>query len=669
MTTAPLSIRFRNQTIVQTAQTWPTSNEGWTTRRMFARNDADGLANDVGSAEVFSPGGMVVWPGTTTPANTQPLEIAGHYVRILLESDSGDVFDATSGKFYTPTWHGKIVSRSWKPNQEQTGLDIVYQCAGLLSALNEIQTFHHFEAVDTVSADITLPLTFNAKKKGNRSTDKITVDGPVDVYVFDSTSGIKWTALDVVEYLLALSEYTCPNGPIWTVGGQTSALGFSDDWDVHGMSILEAITRIVNPRQSLGFRCEIVDFQPVVHVISLSKDAIDAGDFTLPASTEQFALDLTDDSEIIDYSIGEDQSATYGKVAIIGGDDLYAMTLVTIGDDAYTIVRDWTDAEATTWATADDDERQTGALAKVYRRFKLNPDWAGGNWDGSYNLLTGKATTSDDLHGTDGFTGELTSGGTALLPGHKFKLTRDIPVPAGYDWDIQDPATADLTKKDMEIQAFVYNPRKTKYQSLADWCERESVQIDIDEDQGAITFGPAGGDPSVAEDIKALFAQGGLLLITIGIKHQMPLMVSWNRPSSEPVAQSRSVVKLRNHMTRRTITAHTAFRVDNGLLKKNAATVELSSDVDDMNSMLALSTPWLRDPEYKISWRQRGLMLLNSGKPGHFYTTAKYRDNVGSDVIVTVNTVVTRRERDYTNGTGVTTVMTKRIAYDISTVF
>ncbi len=673
--TALIAPRFYNQTIVQTAQIWPTDDAGWTTQRMFATSGGDGLANDVGSMSLFHPAGEVVWPGETTPITTLPLDIVGHYVRVCVEDPAGSLVDPTSLKYYSAIWWGKVVARGWKPaSGGQAGLEVNYECAGLLIILDQITPFHHYEmGVGLAKADITLPLAFNAngaKKSGNRSGPTIGVGTPpIATYIFDRRDALHWTARQVVEYLLALAYDTNPGGPTWTLTGQTTALDFVEKWDLAGMTVLESITRLINPRNGIGFRMVMDGFQPTIEVHTLVADDIVAGAYTLPASDLQVDLDLTNDAEIVDFAIKETQVATYGRVAIVGGADVYIMTMCFKGDGSGQFIKDWTDAEADALdlLTEDDDEdqRNAGIYAKVYRRFKLSNAWNGSNHDGSFTLPVARTETFTPpaLHGDNGYSGILEAGGT-IIEGSNFQLLRDLPIPMGYNWDDQDVADVDLNKKPEDPKAFV-KLVDGSWMTLETYCECTSLEIQIDDKTATITLGR-----NAAEYIRDLIAAGDELYFTVAVKHQLPLMVSWNRPSAgEPVEQYRSITRLRPHLTRATIAINTYFRVVSTVIQQRDATVEVDSDVDNLLAALALAVAWYSVPDYEISWVKQGDIGTDYGRPGTLYTSVEYRTGLGTSEIVETQCIVTRRDWDFADEKGSTKITTKRIQIDIETVF
>ncbi len=664
--TAPLATRFRNQTLIQYASVWPTSDPGWISIRAWAEKACDGLANDIGSASFAHPAGNILWPGDTVPIATTPLGIAGKYVRICIEDAAGTIVDATSLKNYTPIWWGKIMGKTFLPNAEKTGLNVGYSCAGLMMILDQIMPFKHYQVGSTGDiADITVPMTFNGKgsqKTGNRSAATYPVGGS-NVFVFaPEDNADQWTALDVLEYLLALAKATNPGGPVWTVAGATAALNYTEKWELSGMSIMEAISRLISPRQGLGFRVVMSGFQPQIFVMSLSATSVVANpDYTLPASVDQVSLDLTDPSEILEFTISEDQTATYGKIAIIGGPDIYAITLMADGDDTGQLIRDWDGADETAYDLLDDADKGQGELAKVYRRFKIPTNWNGQSYNGDLTIPSARLTASSGPHGVDGYTGAVTIGEN--IRGINYRLTRDLPVPAGYDWDTQVVVDADLTKKAQELQCFVL--LGSTWMTLAEYCDgRSSVQIEVDEDNAAVTVGPA----DVADYIRDLFAGGGELYFTLGIKSQLPLMVSWNA-STEPTEQARSIIRERPQMTRKTIGAGTIFRVEAEAAMTRVAETVVADDVDDMLAVLALAVPWYSNPDWQVSWAKRGEIGTAYGNPGTLYTDITYPISVGVTALINTAAIVTRREWDFSDEQGMTRVTTKRIKLDIETVF
>ncbi len=276
---------------------------------------------------------------------------------------------------------------------------------------------------------------------------------------------------------------------------------------------------------------EMVGGQPTIHVMTLVIDPVTTEIFTLPASAEQTTLDLTIPTEIIDFSIKENQSATYDRVAIIGGPDMYVMTLRYIEGGGGQIVRDWDDGEEADYLALPADKSPEGKLKKPFRRFKISSTWNGANHDGSWTLPATRHINSGaiDLYGNGAYDGTLDPGGT-LVQGDTFDIMRDLPLPMGYDWDTVDPVDTLVDRKPEAPRIFVKSAGgewRTIEQLIGLDDEFSRLAIEIDQRTGAITLGEE-VQPYVSD-----LADGDSIYFTICIRHQLPLMDCSRSPPPE----------------------------------------------------------------------------------------------------------------------------------------
>lgn len=654
----------RNRTLVQYALDWPASELGWTTiEGAWSEKSSEGFCNDLGSATVVYPFGSIKRQGSPSVVLSTYLGLCGAYIRIAEEDATGTIVAADGTKF-TAFWVGTAGESDIAPNNAGTGYDERVQCQGILSILDQIVPPVHYGVPSggplNPAADIGSKVTFNMlgnRKTGNRSADKYDFGGGYSAYVFDmSGDGEEWTARDILEYALAIAYLAAPGGPTFTIGGQASAITFKDKFSLSGASCLEMITRTLNPRQGVGFRAAYNGTTSVlIDVMSLSKDAITvAGGDSLPANDRQRTIDLTPANLNSGWSIKESQLATYDNIDVVFGAPQYAITF-SLAD----FEPDWTPAEKAAFDALDeeDPERNVGAMARVYRRFKIKSDWVGTATSG-FAMPTDRSVETSALHGEGGYTGEQVSGGQ-LVETKALRLMRRLPMPEGYDWS-SPPTDFDKAREGMKPIVIVRSG--AKYQTLADYCSVENISVQIDEENCAFTLGP----DKIVENIADLLTLGDELFITLGIESQMESIVSWCRPTADMVRDKRRIMtKKREKLRRRFITAGTFLGVEGETLKQAPGSLTtIEDDLPLAKSLLAALVPWYSVSEWVVSRTLSGTIdLAEDFVTGDLITQASFQFVDGSTKTIPAIGVITSIVRDYTND-GKVSLFTKRIEVD-----
>ena len=664
--TAPLVVTPANRTLVRTSRSWPSDSSGWTTLEgAWAESRSGSFCNDVGAASVVYPFGSVQRQGSPVVLDYSAPSLCGSYVMICEEDPAGTVV-ASDGETFTPVWVGVIYESAVEPDSDSHGYTCNMQCVGALSLLDQVVPAVHFctPQSGSLAADIGAAAEFNnvgGKKTGNRSAIKYDFGGGYSAYVFDFTSaGVLWSNLDVAEYAIALAHIAAPGGPAFVLEGQTDSLYFQEKVSLGGSSCLEMLSRMINPKQGHGFRTiyDPATNRMLIDVMSLSQTEIPThGDQSIPANDRQKTLDLTPAQGLSEWSIKEGQAATFDEINVVMAPDQYCATLTLLD-----VEPDWTEQELSDWEAADKDdpERASGALEKVGRRFKLKADMTG-TLLGGFVLPTSRVTESSTLHGAGGYTGILADDGARSSIGG-MRLLKKLPVPTGYDWESQDPVDADARKEDMKPMAFVLASGDSEYSTLADYCGLNDVQIEIDEDASAITFGPA----SVADFILDMLDSGDTLLITVGIESQMNTIVSWYR---DPVAKdkARVLTKSREKFKRQFIVPGCVLGIDDaGALKTCATLKTVHDDLPLALDTLAILQPWFANPEWAVSFTLRGVVDVDYSE-GDLITEATYQAHDGTTVTVPAVGVITSIRRSYSDP-GSVSLTTKRLMVDLEAV-
>ncbi len=662
--TDPLVLDELVRTLVQVSSTWTMDPGAWTTIDAWCEEQSDGLCNDIGSAHLFTPSGLVT-KENGSEVNVVSLDICGKYVRVLEEDASGTILSADGVKF-SPTWYGIVNTRTKSPDSLDLALENVYECSGMLSILDQITPTDHLEvgANPDDAARIGDPLVFNgrgSKRTGNRSAFVFELTSGAITFIFDRTNtGQDWTARQVIEYFLALAGLENPGGPTWTLAGQTTALDWSEKWDLNKMTVLEVLSRIMSPKVGITYYVTVESGNCVINVVSASGIDIVGDDYTLPANNKQVALDLTSDVEITSFDMGEAQGSTYDRISIKLARPWYCVTLLLSDFD-----HDWEEADEVPWLDLDPDspERELGKIQHVFRRFKLKQDWSGDTY-GGFTMPNTRVRSSASPYGSNGYTGDMEfDDGVSTPSGAAYKITKDLPIKEGYNWDTVDIADVDTTAKNMKPQVFVQDDGGA-WTTLADYCGRESVEIEVDEDIAAITFGPA----QVADYIQTIIDEGRLMIVTIGVEAALNSVVSWNRGSGTPRDQVRSFERDRTHLGLVVLTSGTVVRLDTGSLAVAPEDITIKDDLPLARNVLAVSTAWYSKSDWTITWVNRGTAAKDSQtEVGTMYLTASHLEANGATTTETVYGLITKRVRSFKNG-GTVKVTTKRMQIDVEAV-
>lgn len=682
---APLLVPQRNRTLVHVASSWPGGGGGWTQVDAWCQTARFGLCNDVGSASLYSPSGVIFKPGRLVSSLIKSASLSGKYVRVSRADPAGTVVDGEDGAKFTEVWHGIVGGRGVVPDRATGAFVNTYDCPGIMAVLDSVTPKWHFCRAPSgdVAADIGQAPVFNylgSKKTGNRSADRYDFGGGVSAYVFDrSPDAVFWTAADVVEYYLALFHYFGDGGPVFTLGGQTGALEYSEKWDAAEHTCGEAVARVLSQKQGIGYRCRVVDGQPVITVKSLSRYPITvpptafSSGFTLPANDEQVTVDLTPADLIQDFNLAENSAVVADELVVKMAQPWYGITLSLFEsfdpdwdgpghfEDGHNFVA-WDSYDPLDTAGT---LNTIFGIARVWRRWKLKDDWQAGVV-GGFVMPTKRSTAVGTLNGTGGLSGETTAGGV-LAPGALFTMTGELPCLDGYDWSTVDPATVDKTRRNAPAMAFMANDAAgASWTTLGEQCDppQETLEMAVDGDLAAITFGEA-----AARVLQAAWSEGIDVYVTVGMMGQLNDAVSWRRDTpSRARDQTRSYSKSRPTLMRKILPRGTVVGVTkDGVLMTTIDEVVIHDDTGIANSILAVSQPWYINPDWTVGFSKVGEVDPEYAEPGQMLVEVDHLEGDGSTTAEDVIGVVTSVELNF-DDPGTTKVTTKRIPIDVEAV-
>jgi hypothetical protein len=509
-----------------------------------------------------------------------------------------------------------------------------------------------------------------------------------------SVNGIAWTwermargVIDAAHSAMALGSPVYA-GPLFSIVDLTNdgnvSIKVSDQWSVASNSALASLLLIASQRAGVTMRADIDQSSGAIalkfNTVVSSQISWDSDAQLLPASAERFTVNLgaagTDVTRsgspdayvsggVSRFNLSVNAGATFDDIYLVGGTNWWACTLTYQATGAQ-LAKGWDAALEADWDAASDSEKSNGTLAPVFSRFVIRSDWGGAVYPtqgggGGEALPMSRSTSSGEPH-NGGWDGLLTTTGKNVWTKGKFQLTKTLPWQAGYNWDLQDPATVDQTREMDQPQAYVYDG--AKWYTLAEYAEIDDVQIRIDDD-GSIVVGPLTVAKKIAE---LLDATGHVVAFTVGIKHWIDLAVSWINPAAPPADAGRVLVRECPRQMTRNIANGTIIRIGStGYIVQRTAHTQIASDIPDMQSALRRMSAWYGTPAVDFSWSYEGVIVpLSTINAGQLVTSATIPYAVdGTTASVDVLNVVTQIQWDFSGDTPTTSYTTARMVNDI----
>lgn len=652
---------------VQTSSDFTT----WATRaHMDAPSVTEGAGQIIGSATLVYKIGTIRQPGASgAPAAVTPITgMVGQYVRVLIEDLAGSV---TIGSVnYATIWYGIVDAQSIEDMGTGMGIQ-TFVCSGLAAVLARLSMSQGFCEVTQANgfAGLSLPHrhpSFNDSENTSGAgigTWEINGSAPFKIVTISTE---RLTAKDVIINILAAqgkwfdpADSTFVGDIDWALA-DNSLLGFAcPTLDPNGMTPLDAINAIVNPRRGLTWRLTVSGTTATINAMSTS--AVTIGD--LPAATATVEPDLT---EIFTdaVSIFTDEAAVFDRIDVVGGDVWTGMTLAydpnnsNIYDNA--LVKGWTSTEETAWANG------SGAVNdKVWRTFKLNPRWNGTTYDqGASGIGNALTLSGSDYTGARSTTGFDAADG---IPSQYLKLTSTLPVAEGF------PTAADTKSKRQDALSFA------QLNATATWrdCNSErsfARSLHFEGRPFSVSFGdahPSVSDLLQSQQVQNVAAIGGAaskLLVTCGVIEYNPIRVSWTRdPAEWPRGTPRTLSLWMPEAVLHRIAAGTVKGVTAGALVLVANEIIVRDDRAELTEALDFLRAYYSVPAVTVSWVRRGYIDYEYGtghaSPGVLVTAV----DVGIGT-VSVNAVVNRRVWTLTQDGYGTSYTTERVIPDIKSI-
>lgn len=645
----------------------------WTTQSEIRCNEcSEGAGQIVGHATLLRYFGVTREPGATgSPTSKTPLTgLVGQWVRVLIEDATGAI--DIGGVDYAPLWYGIIDAESINDEGGGNGAQ-QWTCAGLVAHLSRVALVNGWtEAMgssgSTVADYILRVPTFNAPEGGGRSGEDpppYTIDGKT-CFVFDYFEGLKWTSKQILDMLLAShGRWDKPGGSFmgdvhWELDAGTLLDWEAPTLDVNGMSLLDAVNALINPRRGLTWRLSVdaATATATIVVKSISASAITVGSTTLAAATDTATPDLTSLWHQ-GVQLMEDQTSTYDHICVVGARPWVTITLAydpaNATAEAKSLIAGWPAGSETAWNTAPGPTTDG-----VWRTFVTNPEWDGRNYGGSSYGLRQNLT----LDGNGDFTGARAYDSAVDFPPSVMKIESRLPVGEGW-------TTSKTGARQDGMVFWKPNGASTWYDLQADG-QPWSRSLSVDSYPPAVHIGSVDrtADKSQSEQQvnKYILATGGVALATVGMREPDPLIVSWTRASASwPRGSPRTLTVQMPSAEQWVSTQGTVKGVASGSLTTESSAQTVRDDVPTMQSWLAFLRAYYAEPARALSWTERGVIdhAYGSGAcaPAALVTSATM--SWGSR---TINAVVSRRAwRLDENGFG-TSYFTERIVPDIEAI-
>jgi hypothetical protein len=278
---------------------------------------------------------------------------------------------------------------------------------------------------------------------GNKGSTYYVSPGAAQVtYHTHPGAGDPWSDEDAVNHSLAVTRPL--NEPLWTMTGAVDLFSSDAAWRATGMTAWDFVAGVCRRGRGRGavlptwaddsgaptgpLTCELRVFAQVATTFSYTKPtggSVSINGATANSTTQE--IDLIGDHRVIGDSLKLSDPDKY-RVDYLESEGEPIEVLATIGAVDGTLVKAWTDAQATTFRGLDADERKGEKYALIYQLQRLVRSFNFSVGDGN-----GATKTRCDYH--------LSDSGVLLLGTTDFptsiltaEILNDLPLFEGYDY-------------------------------------------------------------------------------------------------------------------------------------------------------------------------------------------------------------------------------------------
>lgn len=574
--------------------------------------------------------GTYAGEGTAETKGLAPIDIVGHWVRVL---DAGDV----------PRFHGKVSGRSVQGSDQEQSATVTYEFTGIAGAFDQMAIVRWFEWSGdgtpwlTGSDLVTDPgdvLPFNGIISGDSTTDEKTIAVGVTAKIHArGQPGVQSNRLEMLQSLLKYARAMWPYGPLLAVGGQTSLLSnLRTSVDPRGLTFLQALAAIVDPNDGVTWRFDVSGSTVTILIRSTNSDNPGAQ-----------AVDLTS-PEVSEWATGVDETNRAERIYVAAPRPQWCSSFAYLSNKTGQFLGGWADADVATWTARTGEAKDAPDTAMVYRRFILDPQWDGGTDTSPARVLP--FTRQTDATGQE--TGELLPGEPWPNARVAVQLLRTLPIGKGRDWSA---AYGKINTGDEQEGPLAFAVKGSTWIPL-----HFQMQVQIGDDQASVILGRDWNDAVL---IKQYLDDDHRLVFTLGWQHPRPWRVSWVR--DDGLGNVVTTVDLpRSVLITRTDEALQQILMDSGtVVGLNSSGAPLYGDNNagriDGNDSLALVRLKLRFAEIdgvptgSCSYQRSGHDVM-SPDPADYITQATVPITSTLSSSQLVNAVVGRRTINYTRG-------------------
>ncbi len=680
-----------NQIRVEVARNWGT----WA-----VRGDLIPVSGSDGQGQVLGDFVLKRYLGRVAQPRAALLDVAidsilGQFVRV-----SG--YDSYTEE-WTVFWYGVVtgdeIQDLGKVDSFANGMGLqVYSCTGLGYVLAQIHVVSgtEYRSAGAVSsptrATVEMP-RFNALALGDRSESTVTLggSGPGTCYVHlrhrEATDLDEryWTAKDIIQHVLynsAAGEFAPSfdrHGALrWDISDPDDALGFiPQNFNAAGLSVLDVVNQLVNPRRGLTWRIVVNDGSSVasVTVHSISASAISSPGYTLPASSKTTAINGNEANATA--TIRRDSSAQYDVIQVTGARPWVGITLeysATTGENIG-LAKGWTSEEETASGANDGAKSVDPKYDHVFRRFLLNNEWGGRQFkeEGSASVgirtrksfsagstIMGESDAADGWSaGQPAFNSDIAQSDVPAM----LEITRDLPCSLYFN-EFADGEHA-------TPQVFFYDGETWESWNTTD---KPGYQISVENNPASITLGTV----DQWESIKAAInTEDARLLVTVGLREGQPQFYQWARPSEQWARSTPRIlcVKLPDYedwlmLPGTVIGAGEDSLADPPITTEGLRTTDAAhplivrQDSYQLEQVLLLLRAYYAEPAISGTVTYRGAIFTDtSTDPGSLVTTLQTGQGD-----ITANAVLIRRAWDFSEENYSTTLTIDRLVPDVESI-
>lgn len=337
-----------------------------------------------------------------------PLEFKDWFVQVRLVGESGS----------RPLWTGIITDEAGDIHGDRAGAqasgdqELTAYGLELLLERAAIRRGHVFAFGTTTETIIERMPSFNQKAcngpylLGNRSTSP----GSDGVYRF-STDGAVWTVRQAIESLI---KFYGPAGLSIAVDGPAAILDRPIGVVESAANVRATINKLISRRRGAGWHLrpesEGAPFAATLHVFSIYGEPVAVGSTVIPANTERADLLLGSTVEVEECRVELSTASKYDRIVVLGKRPKVTFT-VSFTD--LNLIESWTAALAAAYKAGTgtpgdsperhDAERRLDAYRRVYRAYRLPPNWtwqAGDGVGGALQLVAIKVGAGGDVDPT-----------------------------------------------------------------------------------------------------------------------------------------------------------------------------------------------------------------------------------------------------------------------------